>query len=110
MNQYFKEKRGINIINNEHFIQGNEMFKDVTKQGRREGRGSIENKNPINAEDMKKVCNYFTKNMQGSPNAKLLQEVVLFNNIYFMGCIGRENLRSMNKQTFKIAKDQDRCK
>ena len=93
LNRYFKEKRGINIINDDRFIQANEMFRGVTKQGRRQGRGSSEHKKPINSDDMKTLTKYFTVNMQGPPNAKFLQEIVLFNIIYFMGRRVRENLR-----------------
>ena len=105
LNRYFKEKRGLNIISNETFIQANEMFRGVTKEGRRKGRGSCDHKPPITPEDMEKLSNYFTENMRGPPNAKFLQEIVLFNIIYFMGRRGRENLRSMTKDTFNISID-----
>ena len=107
LNRYFKETKGLNIITNENFIQANEMFRGVTKKGRREGRGSSDHKNPINDDDMKKLSEYFETKMRGPPNGRHLQELILFNIIYFMGRRGRENLRQMSKKTFKISCDAD---
>ena len=45
--------------------------------------------------------------MRASPNAKRLQEFVLFNIIYYCGRRGRENLRNMTTKTFEIKKDHD---
>ena len=81
------------------------MFRGVTKEGRWKGRGSCDHKSPITPEDMEKLSNYFTENMHDPPNGKFLQEIVLFNIIYFMGSRGRENLRSMTKDTFNISID-----
>ena len=61
LNRYFKEKQGLDIISNENFIKTNEMFKGVTKKGRREGRGSSEHKNPITEADMNLISKYFTE-------------------------------------------------
>ena len=105
LNRYFIEKRGINIITNERFLQANEMFRGVTKKARREGRDSSEHKEAINEDEMKTLSQYFTKNMQGSLNGRHLQEIVLFNIIYFIGRRGRENLRLMTKNTFKVSID-----
>ena len=89
------------------FIQANEMLKGVAKVGRKEGRGSTEHKPAISEGDLSKLSEYFMTNMPGPPNAKYLQELVLFNIIYFMGRRGRENLRQMQKNTFQIQRDTD---
>ena len=107
LNQYFKEHIGVDIITNEKFIHANEMFHGVTKKGRREGRGDLDHKQPITDEDRAKLTQYFAKNFEGPPSGKLLQEVILFNIIYFMGRRGRENLRNMKKNTFAISQDPD---
>ena len=107
LNRYFRHERGIDIISNELFIEANEMFRGVTKVARKEGRGNIEHKQAISEEDLKKQSNIFTKNMQGTPNAKALQQLILFNITYLMGCCGRENLCLMNIGTFDIVKDTD---
>ena len=105
LNRHFKETIGIDIIKNEAFTKTNEMFRGVTKQGRREGRGDITSKEPITDLDMEKLSSYFVVNMQGPVSGKLLQEVVLFQIIYTMGRRGRENLRQMTKETFQIDED-----
>ena len=105
LNRHFKATRNIDIITNEKFIQCNEMFQGVTKKGKREGRGEVESKPPIEPEDMERLSQYFTKNMKSPPNPAKLQEIVLFNVIYFGGRRGRENLRNMKINTFEITKD-----
>ena len=45
--------------------------------------------------------------MVGPPNPALLQEIVLFNTIYYMGRRGRQNLRRMKINYFEIASDPD---
>ena len=80
----------------------------MTKQGKIHGRGEIQSKEALTDEDMSKLSSYFVRNMQGPPNAKLLQEVVLFNIIYYGGRKGRENLRFMTKSTFEVHQDHDK--
>ena len=43
--------------------------------------------------------------MNGPPNGKNLQDLVLFNIIYYGGRRGCENLRSVTKETFQIKTD-----
>ena len=110
LNRHFKSTRSIDIIANEQFIQANEMFKGVTKKGKREGHGEIESRPPIEPEDLVKIRNYFEKSMKSHPNARNLQEMMLFNIIYYSGHKGRENLRFMTPATFEIGHDPDgRC-
>lgn len=107
LNRYFKEKKGIDITSNSAFIKANELFTGVQKINKEEGRGTIKHKEIITQADLVKLNIYFEQNMDGPPNPKLLQEYVLFNIIYYMGRRGRENLRSMTKNTFKIATDEE---
>ena len=107
LNCHFKATRNLDIITNEKFIQCNEMFQGVTKKGKWEGRGEVNSKPPIEPEDMERISQYFKKNMKSPPNATKLQEMVLFNAIYFGGRCGRENLRNMKINTFDITKDAD---
>ena len=109
LNHHFKSTLGVDIISNEKFIRANEIFQAVTKKGKEEGRGETESKLAISDPDFSKLTSYFLANMRGSPSAKKLQEFVLFNIIYYCGHRGRENLRQMTKNTFKIRKDDDGC-
>ena len=68
------------------------MFTGVTKNAREEGRGSVDHKEVITDEDMKKINDYFTAKMRGPVNGKYLQQLMLFVIIYQMGRRGRENL------------------
>ena len=105
LSRHFKATRNLDIINNKHFIQCNEMFQGVTKKWKREGRGEVDSKPPIEEEDMLKISKYFQANMKSAPNPAKLQEMMLFNVIYYGGRRGHENLRSMVKQTFQISVD-----
>ena len=46
------------------------MFRGVTKKGKREGRGEIESKPPIEPGDMDKISSYFEEAMKSKPNPK----------------------------------------
>ena len=107
MNRYFKGKFGIDIISNENFIKANEIFQAVTKQGKEEGRGEIQSKQAISDPDFSKLTSYFLDSMKGPPNPRKLQEILLFNIIYYCGRRGRENLRQMTKETFAVETDHD---
>lgn len=84
------------------------MFKGVAHKAKREGRGEIDSKPPIEAEDMEKIANYFKQAMDGPSNPAKLWQIVLFNIIYYMGRRGRQNLQKMTKDTFAIGCDPDR--
>lgn len=105
INRYFKEKRSLDILQDQRFIQSNEMFKGVTRKAKAEGRGEVESRPPIEPEDMKKISAYFEANLEGPPNPRKLQEIVLFYIIYYMCRRGRQNLRNMKKSTFAIGAD-----
>ena len=89
------------------FIQANERFQSVTKRGKVEGRGEITSKELITDENMTKLKNYFEQQMKGPASGKALQDLVLFNIIYFTGRRGNENLRNMMKSTFAVEVDAD---
>ena len=56
---------------------------------------------------MSKISSYFIDKMRGTLSGWYLQDLVLFKIIYYSGCRGKENLRSMTKDTFHIEKDHD---
>ena len=85
------------------------MFQAATKEGKEEGRGEVDSKPSICEVDLKLISEYFNQSMISPPNAQKLQEIVLFNIICYTGHRGRENLRRMTKDTFKVFKDPDGC-
>lgn len=107
INRYYREKRSIDLISDQRFITTNEMFKGVTRKAKQEGRGDTDSTPPIEPEDLTKLGEYFEANLNGPPHPAKLQEIVLFNIIYYMGRRGRQNLRAMTKNTFDIATDPD---
>ena len=110
LNRHFKITLGVNIIDNAEFIRANELFAGKLRINKEEGRGTTKHKQPITDEDIQKLNEYFKRNMAGPPNAVLLQEIVLFNVIFYMGRKGRENLRNMTKETFSITTDSSGLK
>ena len=107
LNHHFKETRKIDIISDARFVEVNKMFQVVTVLNKDEGHGEVESLPSIEPEDLKLIGTYFENNMQGPPNPLLLQEIVLFNIIYYMGHRGRQNLRRMKINTFEIASDAE---
>ena len=72
---------------------------------KQKGLGKIESKPALSDMDLEKLMNYFLIHMMGSPNPRKLQEVILFNVIYYLCHRGQENLRPMNKNKFQIGYD-----
>lgn len=104
INRHFKVTRSLDIISDPCFILSNEMFSGVAKKAKAEGRGETDSR-PAIEEDMKKISAYFTEHLNGPPNPQKLLEMALFSIIYYMCRRGRQNLRTMTKDTFKIDTD-----
>lgn len=105
--RHFKETRSIDIISNEAFIKANQIFEGVQKINKELGLGSIKSKPPIEHADLLKLGTYFKACMEGPPNPKALQEIVMFYLIFYLCRRGRENLRPMKKMTFSIEIDPE---
>ena len=61
----------------------------------------------IDPEDFHKLSEYFKTKMQGPPDPTALQEILVFNIIYYMGRRGCKNLQKMTKQHFSTGVDND---
>lgn len=105
--RYFKEKRSIDIISSEKFLRANEIFQGVQTINKQFGKGNIVNKPPIDDADLAKITEYFETGMNGPTNPALLQEICLFYMVLYMCRRGRENLRSMKKNTFSLDTDPE---
>ena len=104
--RYYRDKKSIDIITNESFVRANQMFKGVQKINKQKGLGNIQSKTPLSEMDLEKLTNYFLMHISGPPNPRKLQEVMLFNVIFYLCRRGRENLRPMTKSTFQVAFDE----
>ncbi len=82
INRFFKEKRNVDIISDPRFLQCNEFFKGLLKEGKDQGFEDVKSKEPICNEDMQKLTTYFTKEATTKFSAKTLQEILLFYIIY----------------------------
>ena len=48
---------------------------------------------------------YFTEKMEGTINPKALQQMNVFNVLYYLARRGRENLQTMDKDTFEMVEN-----
>ena len=84
--KHFQSLKGINITNNEQFVQSNRVFKAMLVKLKKEGKGVVKHKYPISKEDMTKILSFLDLN---SPQG--LQDNVFIDMMYFANR-GRENL------------------
>lgn len=105
INRYYKNSKSLDILSDPRFIRSNEMFTGVARKAKEEGRGETASRPPIEEDDMKKISAYFAEHLNGPPNPEKLLEMALFSIIYYMCRRGRQNLRKMTKDTYKIASD-----
>ena len=90
INHEMKQTRNIDIILDTRFVKANEMFRGVTKQAKKQGKGVIKGTKDISDDDMEKIGQYFDHDLMNQPNPQLVQKCVLFYIIYFLCCRGRE--------------------
>ena len=83
------------------------MFTGVAKKPKVESRGEVESRSYIEPEDLEALNTYFIEGLDGPPDAQKLQQIVPFHIIFQMGRRGRQNVRPMTKDHFKIASDPD---
>ena len=84
LNRYFKDKFSLDIISNEAFTRANSLFSGVLQINKEHGLGDIDSKTDISDGDMEILRMRFTNSINGPPNPKLLQEIVIFYILYYM--------------------------
>ena len=107
LNHHFKATQSLDIISNERFIQANGMFKSVQNVNKEIGLGSIKSYPPLDDSDIAKIRQYFQMTMAAPPNAKALQDIIIFYTLFYMYRRGCENLRPMKKNTYAITTDPE---
>ena len=105
INQYFKEKRGINICADASFTEANIMFKSMQVQAKKIGKGTRSSTLVICEDDMLKIGAYFNTDYVSVPDPYRLRETVMFYIIYFFCRRGQENLYKMKKNHFVLRFD-----
>lgn len=104
LKRYLKEKSGIDIISDPDFHGSNEVFKAVSTDLKRRGLGNIVHHPPISENDLKKLYSGNTP-VFDTATPYGLQKKVWFEIMLYLCRRGRENIRSMTKDTFRIGKD-----
>ena len=100
LQRHFLENHQIDIIENECLQEANLVFKNVLKNAKSAGKGDTTHYPEIEPEDLAKLHNSFdVENPVG------LQEFCWFVIMFYLIRRGRENVRQMTKNTFKISKD-----
>ena len=84
------------------------MLKGVAIKAKAEGKGVTVSTKPIAPDDLQMITEYFRHNHMQKPKPKILQRTVLFYIIYYFSCRGRENLYTMQTDTFKGTEDPNR--
>ncbi|KAL5015909.1 hypothetical protein ScPMuIL_005498 [Solemya velum] len=104
LKRYLKEKRKIDILSDSAFTESNEVFKAVAVNLKKRGLGTVEHHPPIAECDLKKLYSGDTPVFDiNTPYG--LQRKVWFDLTLYLCRRGRENLREMKKETFKVAVD-----
>ena len=95
-------QRQINVMKDRAFMKSNQVLTGMIKQMKREGKDTSEHKDPISHADLKKLKESGVLSLS---NPKCLQNKVLFDIMSHFGRRGREGLRSLKKNSFKIVTD-----
>jgi hypothetical protein len=99
---HFCSEHNIDIIKDPAFRKANDVFQAVSVGLKRIGLAKVDHTPPIEENELKQIyCSsaLTTKTSEG------LQLEVWFDIMYFLCRRDRENLRNMNRETFRIAKD-----
>ncbi len=89
------------------FVKANELFLGLLKENKQEGRGSVEHKKTL-TEDKEKLFKYFENRVNEEVlDPKIIQQICTFNIVYYMGRHSRDNLRSIQKDTFSVITGQN---
>jgi hypothetical protein len=102
--KHIRKEMGVDIIDDPAFSSSRDVYLAMCTKIKKSGLGGTEHYPPISEEDLKMMYNgehhaFNTETPVG------LQQKVWFELVYYLCRRGRENLREMSKETFKIGKD-----
>ena len=107
LNRYFRQYKGVDIAKSPMFVKANEMLKAVQVDAKKKGLGVKHSTPPITDIDLERIAEYFCHDHVSVPDARCLQQNMIFYIIYFFCRRGRENLYTMTKKTYKYMVDPD---
>ena len=105
--QFYRDKKGIDIIAGENFIRVSAIFTGFQKINKKKGLGMINRKQSINEYDLKQLMEYFRVTIICDLTPKDWQDIVIFYILFYMCCRGRDNLREMKQFTFAVKTDPE---
>ncbi|XP_063952768.1 uncharacterized protein LOC135153558 [Lytechinus pictus] len=95
-------KFGFNIVNDPEFREANDMFHAVLVKLKKEGKGSVDHKEPITKDDFLKIKSSTVTDVN---TPKGLQNKVFMDIMMHLCNRGRENLRNFSEKDFVVVKD-----
>ena len=93
---------GFDIVNDTRFRSANQMFAAVLIKLKREGKNSVQHKQPVSSEDFQKL---YASPIVATDNPEGLQNKVFIDIMVHLCNHSRENLREMKQTDFAIATD-----
>jgi hypothetical protein len=104
LSKHIKKEMGLDIASDTEFVTSQAIFQAMCTKIKKAGLGSTEHYPPISEEDLKRL--YINDHHAFDINTPVgLQQKVWFEIVFYLCRRGRENIREMNKDTFKIGKD-----
>ena len=97
--------RSINIIHGDDFQRANGVLRAIVGKYLNSNQEKKNVYDAISKNDMDKIRHYFDRS-----SLQRLQDEVLFNEIYYFGLRGRENLRCLTTESIKINEDDSGVK
>ena len=84
-------------------------FKGVTRVNKEQGPSEINSLPLIDPQDLKTLAAYVENHMNGLSNSHLLQDIVLFNIMYYLGKKRVRKPQMNAENTFAVDQDLDGC-
>ena len=104
---YPPNSRIINLMHNDIFQRANLVFKGRLRKNKQEGNDVSQPRSDIAPDDLAKIYdNYFTPGLRNG-NTEVLLHKVFFDIMYHTGRRGKEGLRNLTKNSFKLKKAQN---
>ena len=107
LNRHFRKYRGFDICNDSAFTSANEYFSAKLVNCKKQGKGERKSTEKISDIDLERICEHFNHDHVTVPDPKRLQQSIIYYVIYFFCRRGRENLYTMQKDTFKVVVEPD---
>ncbi len=102
LKRYFMDTRQMDIVQDKRFNTANSLFLGLMKENKAEGCSVVLHKQVFTENDSHCLQNFFLQQYKENFTPKHLQEMHIFNLVYYMGRRGCENLCLMTKSTFTV--------